>query len=429
MLTLPWVDFPYFEIDFYLGELMRKVKIGVIGHGCRGYGLMDTMLLTDMYEFIVICDKYEDRVQDGIKQVYDKLGYEPKGTTNYREVLEDPEVEAVLISCNWELHIPFAIEAMNAGKAIALEVGGAYTVESCFELVEAWERTRVPFMFLENCCYNKDELLATAMAKKGMLGRIVYCSGSYAHDLRREVVEGKEKRHYRLENYLHRNCENYPTHELGPIAKILGINRGNRMVSLVSVASGSFGMQDYVNKRVEKGEYVNPDLIGADFAQGDVVNTIITCENGEQILLRLDTSLPRSYSREFIVHGTNGIYEQAYNSVFLEGEGEYWDPYDYAQKNLCNADKHKDLLPDFWRNITKEQIDAGHGGMDFFELVDFATRLVENKPMPIDVYDAAAWMVITPLSERSIKENGMPQQIPDFTKGAYKTRPRFDVTD
>ena len=408
---------------------MRKVKIGIIGHGCRGYGLMETMLLTDMYEFIVVCDKYKDRVEDGQKQVFDKLGYTPAGTTDYHEVLANPEVEAVLISCDWELHIPIAIDAMNAGKAIALEVGGAYTTESCFELVEAWERTRVPFMFLENCCYNKDELLATNLAKAGVLGIIVYASGSYAHDLRREVVEGKEKRHYRLRNYLERNCENYPTHELGPIAKILGINRGNRMVSLVSMASGSFGMNDYVDKRAKNGEYVNPDLIGAKFAQGDIVNTIITCENGEQILLRLDTCLPRSYSREFIVHGTNGIYEQAYNSVFLEGENEYWDPYVYAEKNLNNAEKYQEYLPEFWRTITKEQIDAGHGGMDFFELVDFATRLVEGRQMPIDVYDAAAWMVVTPLSEKSIAEGGMPQQIPDFTKGEYKSRPRYDVTD
>lgn len=408
---------------------MRKVKIGVIGHGCRGWGLMDTMLLTDMYEFIMVCDKYEDRVEDAQKQVFDKLGYTPAGTTNYHEVLANPEIEAVLISCDWELHIPIAIDAMRAGKALALEVGGAYSVQDCFDLVKTWEDTRVPFMFLENCCYNKDELLATAMTRKGLLGRIVYASGSYAHDLRKEVVEGKEKRHYRLRNYLSRNCENYPTHELGPIAKILGINRGNRMVSLVSVASGAFGMNDYVEKRVKNNEYVNPELIGAKWSQGDVVNTIITCENGEQILLRLDTNLPRSYSREFIVHGTNGIYEQAYNSVFLEGDKEYWDPYDYAKNNLCNADKYKELLPDFWRTITQEQIDAGHGGMDFFELVDFATRLVEGKEMPIDVYDAAAWMVVTPLSEESIKNGGAPQQIPDFTNGAYKTRPQFDVTD
>lgn len=408
---------------------MRRIKIGIIGRGCRGYGLMETMVLTDKYEFVVICDKYADRVENGVKYVEDKCGYTPLGTTNYHEVLANPEVEAVLISCDWEMHIPIAIDAMRAGKAIALEVGGAYSVQECYDLVEEWEKARVPFMFLENCCYNKDELLALNMARAGLLGRIVYCSGSYAHDLRGEVVGGKENRHYRLRNYLNRNCENYPTHELGPIAKILGINRGNRMVSLVSVASGAFGMSDYVQKRKNAGTLVNEELDGATFAQGDVVNTIITCENGEQILIRLDTCLPRSYSREFIVHGTNGMYEQAYNAVYLEGEPEYWEPSEYSVKNTNNAEKYKEYLPDFWRTITKEQIDAGHGGMDYFELLDFANRLIAGKPMPIDVYDAAAWMVITPLSEASIKAGGAPQIVPDFTKGEYKNRPTFDVTD
>lgn len=408
---------------------MRKVKIGVIGRGCRGWGLMDTMRLTDMYEFVIICDKYQDRVEAGQTWVQEKMGYTPLGTTDYHEVLANPDVEAVLISCDWEMHLPIAIDAIKANKAIALEVGGAYTLQECFDVVEAWEKNPVPFMFLENCCYNKDELLALNMARAGEFGRIVYCSGSYAHDLRGEVTCGKENRHYRLRNYLERNCENYPTHELGPIAKILDINRGNRMVSLVSMASGSFGMEAYVEKKQAEGKYVNPDLIGTDFAQGDVVNTIISCENGEQILLRLDTSLPRSYSREFTVRGTKGLYEQSYNATFFDGEREYWDPYEYGKNNINNAERHKEFLPSFWRDITKEQMDAGHGGMDFFELVDFATRLVEGKPMPIDVYDCAAWMAITPLTEASIKAGGAPQQIPDFTKGAYKTRPRFDVTD
>jgi hypothetical protein len=113
----------------------------------------------------------------------------------------------------------------------------------------------------------------------------------------------------------------------------------------------------------------------------------------------------------------------------MEGEREYWEPSEYAKNNLNNSEKYKEYLPDFWRTITKEQMDAGHGGMDYFELLDFANRLLEGKDMPIDVYDAAAWMVITPLSAISIEQGGMPQQIPDFTKGAYKSRPRFDVTD
>ena len=92
-----------------------------------------------------------------------------------------------------------------------------------------------------------------------------------------------------------------------------------------------------------------------------------------------------------------------------------------------SEEDYKALLPDSWFNITQEQLDAGHGGMDYIEFRDFIDRLKAGEEMAIDVYDAAAWMCITCLSEESIREGGMPKAIPDFTKGAYKTRPSLDV--
>ena len=402
----------------------RVINLGVIGYGCRSYGMTDIFLGFDDVRVVAVCDKYEDRVQNAINRVEEKRGYKPVGTTDYHEILKRDDIEAVFIATDWELHIPIAIDAMKAGKAVAMEVGGAYSVQDCFDLVNTWEETRAPFMFLENCCFNKEELLATAIAKKGIFGKIVHCSGAYAHDLRTEVIFGKENRHYRLRNYLNRNCENYPTHELGPMAKALDINRGNRMVSLVSVASKSFGMEQYVLDHKDK---VDPELQGVDFAQGDVVNTVITCENGETMLLTLDTSLPRSYNRAFTVRGTKGMYEQFTNSVFLDGDNEYWTGAEFIEKNLNNADKYNDLLPDCWKNITKEQLDAGHGGMDYVELRDFVDRLKLGREMALDVYDAASWMVVSCLSEESIKKGGAPMEIPDFTRGAYKTRKETEI--
>ena len=405
---------------------MDRVRFGVIGHGCRGYGLLRMLLTLDDVDIVAVCDKYEDRVESAYASANELRGFTPFKTTDYKELLVLDNVDAVLISTDWELHIPFAIEAMKAGKAVALEVGGAYSVQECFDLVDTWEKTRVPFMFMENCCYNRDELLATAMVRKGLFGRIVYCSGSYSHDLRNEVTRGKENRHYRLRNYLTRSCENYPTHELGPIAKILNINRGNRITSLVSVASKSFGMEQYVE---DNKDNINPELIGVDFAQGDIVNTIITCENGEQILIRLDTSLPRSYSRELTVRGTKGMYEQSSNSAYFDGQKEFWSPVEYFDEYKNSAEKYKELLPAMWSEITQEQLDAGHGGMDYLEFRDFVDRLKAGREMPIDVYDAATWMCVTALSEESIREGGMPKAVPDFTRGEYKTRKPLDVVD
>ena len=134
---------------------------------------------------------------------------------------------------------------MKAGKPTAMEVGGAYSVDECFRLVHTQEETGTFFMMMENCCYGRRELMLLDMVNKGLFGEVVHCEGGYRHDLRNEIARGKELGHYRLRNYLNRNCDNYPTHELLPICKILGVNDGNRMVSLVSVASCAKGLRAY----------------------------------------------------------------------------------------------------------------------------------------------------------------------------------------
>ena len=126
-------------------------------------------------------------------------------------------------------------------------------------------------MLLENCCYNKDELLVTSLARNGKLGEICYCHGAYCHDLRNEITEvGLKRGHYRLEEYKNHNCENYPTHELGPIVKLLGITRGNKFTRLTAMASKSRGLDEYINSHDEVSA-----LKGVKFRQGDVVTTAI----------------------------------------------------------------------------------------------------------------------------------------------------------
>ena len=409
--------------------IMKAVRLGIIGLGNRGTGMLrDNFIHFENVEFVAFCDRYQDRVDRAASILKEKRpdSNEPFMTTDHCELLKRDDVDAVYIATSWETHVEVAIDALRAGKAVALEVGGAYSVDECYELVRTYEETKTPFMFMENCCYNKQELLVTAMARAGKFGRVVHCSGAYGHDLRGEISGGNINRHYRLNNYKNRNCENYPTHELGPIAKLLDINRGNRMVALSSMASLSAGLAEYVeeNKLYEK----DPTLKDAVFNQGDIVTTIIRCENGETITLTLDTTLPRSYSREFTVKGTKGRYDMNTNSVFFDGEKEYWSPTEYYGHCMNNAEKYEDeFLPDAWKNMSENSKKYGHGGMDGILFSEFLTALTEGKEMPLDVYDAAAWMVITALSEISIAKGGALVDIPDFTNGAYKTRPSKDV--
>ena len=298
---------------------MNQVRTAAIGLGARGYSMLEALLLhMDNVKITAVCDLYEDRVTraaDAVERVYGE-GNRPFTSTDYREVLDRDDVDAVLIMSAWESHFPIAIYAMERGIAVGMEVGGAYSIDDCWQLVRTYEKTKTPFMLLENCCYGEAEMTVMHMVKLGLFGDVIHCEGGYRHDLRDEIVFGKENRHYRLRNYLTRNCENYPTHELGPIAQILDINRGNRFLSLWSVASKSAGLNQFAKDHPN----ANPALATADFAQGDVITTVIKCARGETITLHLDTSLPRPYSRGFTVQGTKGMYQEDTRSFFIDAD-------------------------------------------------------------------------------------------------------------
>ena len=401
---------------------MNRIQLGFIGLGQRGKWLLTNVLdnFADV-DVVALCDEYEDRIATNAELVQEKRGIQPAIYTNHSHLLDDPNVNTVIISASWEAHVPLAIEAMKKGKVCGLEVGGGYSVEDCWSLVKTWEQTQTPFMFLENCCYGKEELVATRMVRQGDLGEIVYAHGSYCHDLRSEICGGVKNRHYRLRNYLIRNCDNYPTHNLGPIAKILNINRGNRMLKLTSMASKARGLHTYV-----KGKEEYAFLQDIQFVQGDVVCTNILCADGSLISLKLDTTLPRAYSREFTLSGTKGLFSVP-DHVILTDEMVFDHEKDMDAFTGNDKQFYDENMPAVWKNITKEQIEAGHGGMDTLLLRAFFDAAISGDEMPIDVYDAASWMVISCLSEVSVANGGIPVDIPDFTNGKWLLRESKDV--
>lgn len=407
---------------------MKNIQMAVIGLGQRGMSLIGTIMAFDEVDIVAVCDVYEDRRNAACEKIASKKGNVPVQYADHRDLLKDERVEAVLVASSWEEHISMAIDCMKAGKITAMEVGGAYDVEECWELVRTYEETKTPIMMMENCCFDRFELLSLNLARAGKLGEIVHCHGAYSHDLRDEVLGGNVNRHYRLDNYIKRNCENYPTHELGPIAKILDINRGNKMLSLVSVASKAVGLAEFAKSSANP----DPSLKDVVFRQGDIVNTIITCANGETITLTLDTTLPKYYSREFTVRGTKGFCVQETNMVCIEGEGfvhEWIPPHKSVEKYFNNAENYNEYLPKMWREITDAERELGHGGMDYFMFKSFFNAVKTGAEMIVDVYDAAAWMCITALSEQSIAQGGAPQVIPDFTRGKWLKRARLDVKE
>ena len=396
-------------------NVMEKVKVAFVGLGGRGRSLLNLVLghMPDV-SVIGVCDLYEDRTDAGRKAVTDCGQPAPAAVTDYRRLLEMKELDAVITPSSWDAHIPVVIDCMLAGKTAASEVGGAYSVDQCWELVKTYERTGVPCMMLENCCYGRKELMIFNMIRKGLFGEIVHCEGGYHHDLRDEVALGHENRHYRLDNYMNRNGELYPTHELGPLAKYLGINRGNRMVSLTAMSSSARGLNDWIVKNRGTG-YENASYA---FAQGDVVTTCIKCAHGQTIVLTHDTTLPRPYSRGNVVQGTRGIWSELAHGVLFDGQSDRpsWEHVFTDIENYREEYEHP-----LWRNYKAV---GGHGGMDYLVLRAFIESVKNGTQPPIDVYDMASWMAVTALSEESVALGSMPVAIPDFTNGRWiKERP------
>ncbi len=408
---------------------METIKVAIVGLNARGTQLIkDVLLKMENVDIIGICDLRKDRMADIAKLITEAGKPLPFQTTDYHDFFTLEGVEAILVYTSWDMHTEICIACMRAGIPTAGEVGCEYTLDNCWRLVHTYEETGTPYMLLENCCFGKEELFATAIARKGLFGEIVHCSGTYGHDLREHLLDGAAEGMYRYRNYLHRCSENYPTHELGPIAKLLNINRGNRMVSVVSVASKAAGLAAYAKNHADKKKY-SAEVCNAKYRQGDIVQTIITCENGETISLILDTSLPRShYSRAFNVRGTQGSYNQETGTLFLEGVHE--EHYLLSQDLFHNAKEfEEEHMPKMWKDMTPEAQKIGHGGMDYFTHRAFFDAVKNGTPTPIDAYDAAAWLAITVLSEESIRQGGAPQPIPDFTNGKWLNRQPMDVAE
>jgi predicted dehydrogenase len=417
----------------------EKVKIGFIGTGLRGQAHLSTLLKRNDVTITAICDTDPRMLEMSGKLFRDAGKALPKIYTGdnfaYRKLLDPKIIDALIIATPWELHTPMILDALSSGiKYIGTEVVLGITMEDHFEVVRSTERNNAQVMMLENACYRRDTLAITNMVRQGLFGELIHMQGGYQHDLRgvkfndgitpyNSGVEFGEKgfseAKWRTNHSLNRDGDLYPTHGIGPLAMMLNINRGNRFESLCSFSSKARGLHNYI---VKKGgaDHQNTKTL---FKLGDVVTTQIKCTNGETILLQHDTNLPRPYSLGFRVQGTSGIWMNINNGIYIEGKSTYdHERWDDAKEWL---DKYDHPL---WKRWEKDAYLTGHDGIDFFVMNAFVEAVKRQKPTPMDVYDAASWSAITPLSENSIELGNETVTFPDFTGGKWMTRINDFVT-
>jgi predicted dehydrogenase len=420
-------------------QQVDKVKVIIIGVGLRGQDHLELLLMRSDVDVIAICD-IDDRMLKSANEVVAKSGKTmPQIFTgdNYawKKMLELKNISAVIIATPWEWHKEMIIESINAGiKYIGSEVMIGTTLEDHWDVVHAAENNNAHVTMLENVCYRRDVMAILNMVRQGLFGELVHLQGGYQHDLREVKFnngidaygngcefgdKGWTEARWRTHHSVHRNGDLYPTHGIGPVAQYININRGNRFLNLSSFSSKARGLHEHIVKKCGP----NHPNAKVSFKLGDVVTTNISCANGETILLQHDTSLPRPYSLGFRVQGTNGLWMDVNKGIHIEGQtkAHQWD----EAKTWLEKYDHP-----LWQRWSKEAQGSGHGGMDFY-VIHMFIESVKNKVAPqLDVYDAAAWSAITPLSEMSIDLGNETVVFPDFTSGKWMYRkPVFAFND
>jgi predicted dehydrogenase len=418
----------------------QKVKIAMIGVGLRGQNHLELLLRRDDVDVIAICD-IDDRMLTSSKAIITKSGKKmPQIFTGdlyaWKKMLEiKGSLDGIIIATPWEWHKEMIITAVESGiKYVGSEVMIGITLEDHWDVVKAAEKNKVHVMMLENVCYRRDVMAVLNMVRQDLFGELVHLQGGYQHDLREvKFNNGTEpyghgcefgdkawtEAKWRTFHSINRNGDLYPTHGIGPIAQYISINRGNKFVNLCSFSSKARGLHDHIIKSCGES-HPNAKIT---FKLGDVVTTSIKCANGETILLQHDTSLPRPYSLGFRVQGTNGLWMDINKGIHIEGKSK---PHQWDEAKAW-FDKYDHPL---WAKYSKDAEGAGHGGMDFFVIHAFIESIKRKTNTPMDVYDAATWSAITPLSELSIEKGNETVEFPDFTGGQWMYRkPVFAFND
>ncbi len=395
---------------------IATVRIGFVGVGHQGTSHVTNFTKIPGVEIRAICDLLPEHVARSQKIVTDAgqpkpAGYS-RGPEDFRRMCDEAELDLVFNATPWEWHAPVMLAAMRAGKHAATEVPMAVSLEELWELVETAEKTKRHCVMMENCCYDRTEMMILRMVRQGVFGELLHAECGYLHDLRTLKLTDYYVNRWRVQHSIRRNGDLYPTHGVGPVAQWMNINRGNQFDQLVSMAGNSRGLNLWA------AEHIGPDSPEAKqrYALGDVVTTMIRTTGGQTIVVTHNTDSPRPYSRNILLQGTKGLIRKyPEEKIYLEGRSpdDRWEPTTAYQAEYEHP---------IWKSLEERSAGAGHGGMDYIEDFRLIQSLRDGAPMDMDVYDGAACTSVIMLSERSIANRSQPQDGVDFTRGAWKTR-------
>lgn len=409
-----------FNMAGFAAPKIETVRIGVIGLGQRGPAHAATMSRIEGVEIKALCDLRPERAE-ALKKQLEGSGHKPEiyagSPDEWKKLCERKDIDLVIVTTPYYMHATMAIYAMEHGKHVLSEVPAAGTIEECWKLVETAERTQRHMMMLENYAYMTFQLLTLNMARQGFFGEVAHCDCAYNTS---KMGNNFNKNLYWdmwwLKLYGNRKGNIYPTHGLGPVCQILDINRGDKLNFLVSVDSADFMMAARAKELAEKDEFFKP-FVGQDY-RGTVNTTIIKTARGRTIMLQHDASTPSPHNLFHGIYGTKGCALLDPQPPKIGAGNHEWVS---AEEFARLQEKYTPALS---RKMGELAASSGHGGSDL--LIDWHVIdcLHNGLPLDQDVYDAAAWSSIVPLSQWSVMNNSNSIEIPDFTAGAWKTNKR-----
>jgi predicted dehydrogenase len=405
----------------YRAPPMDRVRIGFVGVGGQGSSHVENLLTLEGVEITALCDIVPEKVSAWQKKITAAGRPEPRaytrGPRDFERLAAEEDIDLVYNATPWEWHVPICLAAMRNGKHTASEVPIAYTVDDCWALVEAAEKHQRHCVMMENCCYDRLEMLALNLTRQQILGELLHGECGYNHDLRGIKFSADGEGLWRRAHATRRNGNLYPTHGLGPIAQAMNINRGNQFDYLTSMSGPSRGLQRWQADHLASGDPRRSER----YVLGDVNLSLLRTLAGQTIYVTHDTNLPRPYSRKYVLQGTKGIVEGYPRRVYVEGVSKAEHRWDTIESWYETHDHP------LWKSESVQKAGVGHGGMDWLENWRLINCLREGLPTDQNVYDAAAWSVVGPLSEISNRSGSKPIKMPDFTRGRWRTTPPLGI--
>lgn len=403
-----------------------KVRVGMIGMGNRGSVLIqmfEYLIKNNHAEVVALSDLKEDKLNrnnDYLKTIQASGADLYFGNENeWKKVAERDDIDLLIIATPWNYHTEMSVYGMEQGKHVACEQPMAMTLEDCWKLIEVAERTKKHCMYMENCCFNGEELWVLNMINEGVFGDLNHAEGAYIHDLRKHMMhETYYEDQWRIKHHQTKNGNFYTGHGLGPVSFYMDIGRGDNYDHLVSMSSREQSLSMAAKKE---------NFWAQEFACGDMNTTLIRTKKGRTIMLQFDTHTGRPYSRLNTVTGTKAVH-QGYPSRLYVGHEELQWGHSWLKEEEYKVFREKYDHP-LWKKL-REQIDAnavGHGGMDFVMIYRLIRCLNQGLPLDINLYDSVLWSAVTPLTELSVSNNSKSIQVPDFTGGTWEKARKAEV--